>query len=694
MWRRVIFTLVFATALFGGAASAGAVVIDPAKTGSTPVQYNASERENYVGVTLVPGTRNQLEAAEIPTVKSNGPCTDPALAPDLNRPKVLESGLCSHGGAVMHGNETFALVWDPYRRYYSGTKGYVEQFLRQVADGSGTLTSPYAVVTQYADSTGRAANKSLYGGACEDFGIPGGSACEFVPGSGAGHNYPGCTETETVCHLTDTQLRSELTAMIEQTGIIGRTQTGYTPTVVLLTPGGVETCIVAGGLCSANGTSIAQFCSYHSRVNVKGAVIDYVVQPSIAETSCFPGTPPASAAEFGERLVVTLAQAQIGAIVNPEFNGWFALDGSEINDNGVCQSSKSVTMFNNGALLVKDPYTTPECAAGVQLVPGFVVSSPMNQGRVVAFDGSISPSTLVVPAAGYAWEFGDGMKGTGPSVEHVYAQGGVYSVKLTLTDRGGNEASITQTIDVMGPPVGVGAPAISDATSPGGVTAGDNLQGSTGSWAGYPTPSYAYQWLRCNAAGGDCAAIAGANGSTYTPTGADVGHTIRLEVTASNSVGTGKATSPQTSVVAVQPPPMLQVSGGIAAVSGPAGTGPAPQEFQLKALLGPESLRQLFRNGVDLRASTNQAADGVASIFISAAEARHVHIYFRHGQSRVMVGRGTIKSLSGAGGSFHLRLSRKVMSRLRHLTHVTLTVQLLALNASGQRRVVTVAGRY
>ena len=48
------------------------------------------------------------------------------------------TGLCSHGGAVIHKNETFALVWDP-NPHRDWAAGYVEQFLRDVADGSGTL---------------------------------------------------------------------------------------------------------------------------------------------------------------------------------------------------------------------------------------------------------------------------------------------------------------------------------------------------------------------------------------------------------------------------------------------------------------------------------------------------------------------------------------------------------------------------
>jgi hypothetical protein len=418
--------------------------------------------------------------------------------------------------------------------------------------------------------------------------------------------------------------------------------------------------------------------------------------------------------ELGSLLVSPLSRSQIAAIVNPELTGWFALDGSEIDDNACKPLANGLDStvvgkntyllqreFNNGGLLVDDPYAQP-CQIHVVLEPKFVVPSPIDAGKVVAFDGSVSPSTLVVPAAGYAWEFGDGTKGVGPSVEHTYAEGGSYQVKLTLTDRGGYVESATQTINVVGPPINRGLPAIADQTSHGSsVTEGDSLVASPGAWSGYPTPfTYAYQWQRCDATGESCTAIAGATGATYTPTGDDVGHTLRVVVTASNAPGTGTATSAQTAVVAIHP--VVPASGSallsappaapnlIAAVSG----GATPQSFTLTALLIPESRKGLLRSGVALRASANEPADGVASIFISAAEARHAHIRFKRGESLVMVGRGTIKGVSASSGAFHLRLSKRVMAKLRRLHRVALTVELLAVDKAGERRTVKLAGRY
>jgi hypothetical protein len=111
-------------------------------------------------------------------------------------------------------------------------------------------------------------------------------------------------------------------------------------------------------------------------------------------------------------------------------------------------------------------------------------------------------------------------------------------------------------------------------------------------------------------------------------------------------------------------------------------------------ILIPESRKALLLHGIALKASANQPADGVASIFISASEAKQAGIPYKRHASSVVVGRGTIKGLSTASGSFHLRLSKKVMVRLRQLRRVVLKVQLMALDARGQRQIVTVAGRY
>lgn len=78
---------------------------------------------------------------------------------------------------------------------------------------------------------------------------------------------------------------------------------------------------------------------------------------------------------------------------------------------------------------------------------------------------------------------------------------------------------------------------------------GQTLTASQGTWNSDTTPTYAYQWQRCDAQGNACAAITGATAQTYTVQTADEGKTLRVVVTATNPTGSGSATSAQTAVV-------------------------------------------------------------------------------------------------------------------------------------------------
>lgn len=84
----------------------------------------------------------------------------------------------------------------------------------------------------------------------------------------------------------------------------------------------------------------------------------------------------------------------------------------------------------------------------------------------------------------------------------------------------------------------------------GTATAGQTLTTSNGTWTGSPT-SYAYQWLRCDTAGANCADIAGATKTTYAVTSDDVGKRLRARVIATNADGSANAlTNPSSTVAA------------------------------------------------------------------------------------------------------------------------------------------------
>jgi PKD repeat protein len=72
-------------------------------------------------------------------------------------------------------------------------------------------------------------------------------------------------------------------------------------------------------------------------------------------------------------------------------------------------------------------------------------------GESFTVDGS---GTVVsnVPAgtvvASYAWDFGDGKKGQGAQVDHVYDEPGEYTITLTVTDSAGRVAEAEQPVTV------------------------------------------------------------------------------------------------------------------------------------------------------------------------------------------------------------------------------------------------------
>ncbi len=103
---------------------------------------------------------------------------------------------------------------------------------------------------------------------------------------------------------------------------------------------------------------------------------------------------------------------------------------------------------------------------------------------------------------------------------------------------GGGEATSDSS-----PTSAVKAVPASDTTAPSivpsSLTAGEAVEGLVGAWAGTPAPALSYQWQRCSATGTSCSAISGATALDYTTGGADVGHELRLVVTASNTGYTG-----------------------------------------------------------------------------------------------------------------------------------------------------------
>jgi len=77
----------------------------------------------------------------------------------------------------------------------------------------------------------------------------------------------------------------------------------------------------------------------------------------------------------------------------------------------------------------------------------------------------------------------------------------------------------------------------------GTAAAGKDLTGLSGTWGGFGSIAYTFQWYRCNAAGAACLAIRGATSPTYALDTRDIGKTLGMRVSATDSTGTASAYS-------------------------------------------------------------------------------------------------------------------------------------------------------
>jgi hypothetical protein len=119
-------------------------------------------------------------------------------------------------------------------------------------------------------------------------------------------------------------------------------------------------------------------------------------------------------------------------------------------------------------------------------------------------------------------------------------------VDVTATNAVGSSTARSDRVEVesRSKPQGRSRPTISGSTVVGSV-----LKAHPGSWRSTSPIDFRYNWLRCDANGGDCSTISDAGGRTYTMRAPDAGHRLRVVVLARNSVGTADWTSRPTGIV-------------------------------------------------------------------------------------------------------------------------------------------------
>ena len=155
--------------------------------------------------------------------------------------------------------------------------------------------------------------------------------------------------------------------------------------------------------------------------------------------------------------------------------------------------------------------------------------------------------------------------------------GATLVVVVTATNADGSTSANSKPSAVVSANVLPASTAVPAVT--GTAEVGSGLTTTTGTWTGGPTTTV--KWQRCDKAGKNCAAVAGATGTLYGVVQADVGSTLVSTVTATNDIGSASASSTATAVVATLngalPKEATQIAGGETSV--PAASIALPQRL-------------------------------------------------------------------------------------------------------------------
>jgi thermitase len=179
----------------------------------------------------------------------------------------------------------------------------------------------------------------------------------------------------------------------------------------------------------------------------------------------------------------------------------------------------------------------------VQLAaPGESIYSTLREGKYGYLSGGSMASAQVSGAAALVLSVKPALSVTELRSDILESVDKLSSLETKVST--GGRLDVCKAIPGCLPPVNSSAPTIS-----GTAQQEKTLTEHHGKWTNEPLSGYSIKWLRCNSSGAECAAIAGAEGPTYTPVEADVGHELRVSEKASNAGGesepaTSEATLP------------------------------------------------------------------------------------------------------------------------------------------------------
>ena len=192
----------------------------------------------------------------------------------------------------------------------------------------------------------------------------------------------------------------------------------------------------------------------------------------------------------------------------------------------------AITATNSTGAVIQNSNTT----TAINWMPANTVAPVVSGTTQVGYTLTTTDGTWTgypTPVLTYQWQRAGVNIGSGYATSSTYTlmsgdAGTVIRCVVTGTNvLGPISANSNATSAIVWQPINTIAPAITGTT-----TVGQLLSVSTGTWTGYPAPTFAYQWQR---AGVD---ITSATNNTYTLVNDDAGNTIQCVVTGTNTVDT------------------------------------------------------------------------------------------------------------------------------------------------------------
>jgi len=189
--------------------------------------------------------------------------------------------------------------------------------------------------------------------------------------------------------------------------------------------------------------------------------------------------------------------------------------------------------------------TAGSASATANAVGPVTVAAPANSVLPVITGSTVQGGVLTTtagtwsgsPTYAYQWKRGATNVGTNVNTYTSVAGdvGSTITVVVTATNAGGNASATSAAVG----PITASAVAPANTVLPaisGSTMVGSALTATSGTWTGTAPITYAYQWKRG-------ATNVGTNVNTYTTVTGDIGSTITVVVTATNSVSSVSATS-------------------------------------------------------------------------------------------------------------------------------------------------------